>query len=101
MRYRTGGWCYRDGWCLNFYAEGDSDWCPLKIESITYCSFPGDELPFEKLEQYIVSDVLTCRGYGVDFDLSHKNKSYSSKSSHREGDRSWHKRIGGNSLVWR
>lgn len=72
MHDRSGGWCYRDGWWLSFYAEGDASWPPISLEGIAYCSFIGDELPFERLESYIGSEVLHNRCGAFLTDVSHK-----------------------------
>lgn len=72
MRERGGGLCYRDGWGLGFYAEGDADWPPLRLDHIVYTSFIGDELPFEKLEHYVTYEVLGRRCEAFFFDVSHK-----------------------------
>ena len=72
-----GGWCYRDGWSLSCYFEGDSGWPPLELENITHCSFGGEELPFERLETYISSlssEVIGNPGVGFSYDSSRKVK---------------------------
>ena len=55
---RTGGFCNRDGWELNFYAEGDADWSPLKLTGIISRSFDGATFPFEELESFVLSELL-------------------------------------------
>lgn len=72
MHSRTGGFCYRDDWCLDFYAEGDDGRPPLELRGITYCSFDGDELPFEELESYINSSVLGRNQRAFTFDVSYR-----------------------------
>ena len=72
MADRCGGWCYRDGWSLNCYFEGDAGWPPLELENISYCSFCGEELPFEKLERYISSEVLHNQTEAFLYDVSYK-----------------------------
>lgn len=58
LHERSAGWCYRDGWRITFYAEGDAGWPPLKLKGLSCCSFTGNELPFEKLEDYINTEIL-------------------------------------------
>lgn len=41
---------YRDGWSIDFYAEGDENAEPLLLEHISFGSIVGAELPFEKIE---------------------------------------------------
>lgn len=50
---KTEGWCYRDGWTLDFVLEGESGYPPIITKDICYCSFQGDEELFEKLESYL------------------------------------------------
>lgn len=69
-----GGWCYRDGWSLSCYFEGDSGWPPLELEDIFHCSFSGEELPFERLETYISSEILCNSTAKHSFDSSPKVK---------------------------
>lgn len=72
MRGRTGSLCYRDGWQVSFYAEGDSGWPPLHIKNLVYTSFSDDMLPFEQLEIYIESEVLSSQFESSLCNVSHK-----------------------------
>lgn len=74
MSDRCDGWCYRDGWSLSCYFEGDAGWPPLQIEDITYCSFYGEELPFERLESYISSELPCNLIAASSYDSSRKVK---------------------------
>ncbi len=58
MAQRSQHFCYRDGWSLSFYAESEDGQPPLSLDGIGWCSFMGDELPFERLETYVGSEVL-------------------------------------------
>lgn len=68
---RAGGFCYRDGWELDFYAEGDAGWPPLKLTNIISCTF-DDVLPFEKLESLVLSEVLAGHRGSFAYDVSRK-----------------------------
>lgn len=62
MFAKTNGWCYRDGWSLDFYAESDDGLASLSLKDIRYCSFHGDEEAFESIEDYINWNLLGCQG---------------------------------------
>lgn len=72
MAQRSQYFCYRDGWSLSFYAEGDDGLPPLSLNGITWCSFMDDELPFELLESYVGSEILNNRCEAFPYDVSHK-----------------------------
>lgn len=71
---RCDGWSYRDGWSLSCYFEGDAGRPPLELKRVSYCSFRGEELPFERLEDYIGSEVLHNQAEAFCYDVSHKVK---------------------------
>lgn len=58
MQERSGAFCYRDGWHIDFYAESDDGSVPINLKGITYCSFMGNELPFEEILDYLDTDVI-------------------------------------------
>ncbi len=58
MHDKTGGWCYRDGWQIDFYAESDDGSLPCSLRGITYCSFDDDQETFERIERYIELEIL-------------------------------------------
>ena len=69
---RMEGFHYRDGWTLDFYAEGDAGWPPLKLTNIASCSFGNDVLPFEDLESFVLSEVLAGHRTSFICDVSRK-----------------------------
>ena len=71
---RCNGWCYRDGWSLSCYFEGEAGWPPLELKRVSYCSFRGEELPFERLEDYIGFKVLHNQVEAFHYDVGHKVK---------------------------
>lgn len=67
-----GGWCYRDGWYLDFYAEADNGYVPLSLQKIGYSSFAGDEEVFELVEDYVNWEILGERGEAFLYDVCQK-----------------------------
>lgn len=72
MGERSRHWCYRDGWWMDFYAEGDAGWPPLDLTGLGWCSFVGDELPFEKVEQEVQWNILGDKCEAFLYDVSKK-----------------------------
>lgn len=72
MSARSGGFCYRDGWKTDFYAEGDDGFPPLVLKDIMSFSFKGEELPFEKLESYVLTEILSYHWEVFLLDVSYK-----------------------------
>lgn len=72
MAQRSQYFCYRDGWSLSFYAEGDDGQPPLFLDGIIWCSFMDDELPFERLETYVGTEVLKNKCEAFLCDVAHK-----------------------------
>lgn len=72
MKERSMLFSFRDGGWLDFYAEGDAGWPPLKLKGLCWCSLVGDELPFEKVEQEIQWNVLGNRCEAFLYDVSKK-----------------------------
>lgn len=58
MYNKTGGWCYRDGWNIDFYTESDDGSLPCSIEGISYCSFDDDQEVFERVKDYVNWEIL-------------------------------------------
>lgn len=72
MSKRSGSFCYRDGWMLDFYAEGDDGQPPLEITDIVSLSFDNDMLPFEELEGYVLNEVANDRDGAFLYSVAHK-----------------------------
>lgn len=72
MSQRAGSFCYRDGWCLDFYAEGDDGRPPLIISDLISMSFWNDQLPFEELESYVLTEVANDRHGAFQHNVAHK-----------------------------
>lgn len=72
MQKRSGSFCYRDGWRIDFYAESDTGRPPLELKDICSLSFMGDELPFEKVESYVVNELIPFGREAFLYDVRHK-----------------------------
>ena len=72
MSKRSGSFCYRDGWMLDFYAEGDDGQPPLEITDVMSMSFYDDMLPFEELESLVLNEIVNDRDGAFLYSVARK-----------------------------